>query len=196
MKVSETVDDSTNDASRPTLLEELKQKMTDKIFRMLLTLRAKKNVPYTISVQMIAFLEQFTTIFDEVTSALHSTAAPIVNVDRISPALETIIDSLEKSKDAFDDFKTEYKIQKLYAKYPMFVAVLIGKRVENSVGPDGVVHAEVKYNEAQHISVQSTIAMKFQNQRFREYWKKEVSKFERTVHLCGTETPPTKIIKN
>ena len=132
MKVSETVDDSTNDASRPTLLEELKQKMTDKIFRMLLTLRAKKNVPYTISVQMIAFLEQFTTIFDEVTSALHSTAAPIVNVDRISPALETIIDSLEKSKDAFDDFKTEYKIQKLYAKYPMFVAVLIGKRVENS----------------------------------------------------------------
>ena len=29
MKVSETVDDSTNDASRPTLLEELKQKMTD-----------------------------------------------------------------------------------------------------------------------------------------------------------------------
>ena len=54
MEVSETVDDSTNDASRPTLLEELKQKMSDKIFRMLLTLRAKKNVPYTISVQMIA----------------------------------------------------------------------------------------------------------------------------------------------
>lgn len=44
----------------------------------------------------------------------------------------------------------------------------IGQRVENAVGPDGVVRAAVRYIEAQHVSVQSTIAMQFQNQRFRD----------------------------
>jgi hypothetical protein len=44
----------------------------------------------------------------------------------------------------------------------------IVQRVKNAVGPDGVVRAAVRYIEAQHVSVQSTIAMQFQNQRFRD----------------------------
>jgi ribosomal protein S4E len=53
----------------------------------------------------------------------------------------------------------------------MFVApktVIISQRVENAVSHDGVVRAAVKYIEAQHVSVQSTIAMKLKNQRFRD----------------------------
>lgn len=144
--------------------------MSDKIFSMLLSLRAKKNVPYTVSVEMVKFLQDFTvTLFDEIATALTSTVASIVKPELIPSAVAVIVEKLEKAKNIFEDYKTEHNIQKLYGKHPMFVepkTVIIGQRVKNAVGLDGVVRSKIKYIEAQHVSVQSTVAMKFQNQRF------------------------------
>lgn len=132
MDISQT--DDLDDTPRPSHLGELNQTMSEMIFFMLLTLRAKKNEPYTTLVEIINFLKDFTTtLFDQLATALNVTAASNVQNDLVHLAVSVLVDKLENAKSIFEAFKTEHNIQTLYAKHPMFVApktVVIGQRLK------------------------------------------------------------------
>ena len=96
MDISQT--DDLNETWRPSPLEGLKQTMSEKIFSILVFLRTKKNVPYTTSVEMINFLQDFTaTLFDQVATAFNLNVTSIVQNELVHSAVSVIVDKLENA---------------------------------------------------------------------------------------------------
>ena len=152
-------------------LDRMQKTLTENIMSMVFTLRAKKNVPYSVSLDIVHSVESFMSIMiTDMVTILKNHVSPIKMIHTVSPTIAVIVDSLEKSPKNFEPFQSEHKIYKLYESHPEFVApktIPIGQRVVNSMTANGP-NAKVVDNLAQFIPISQTMKSKLKNPRYLE----------------------------
>lgn len=149
----------------------LKETLSTDIFEMLLSLRAKKTVPYTTSLEIVKLVERIVNkILLGVVGLVQQSFCDITDPALIRPTLSTIANDLETVIDIFSTFRSEHKIQKLYENHQLFVApksVPVGNRVEYERTLSGTKIRET-VDTAQVVSITETTKAMLKLERFCE----------------------------
>jgi hypothetical protein len=156
-----------DDAAFNQPLEDL---VKEKAVSLLIELRAKGNIPYTESLDFIRRLSTFIDIL--IFSTLKSFNQAFLGISEVNEVFEknaAFNDQLEIVKSALLDLDSEYKIQKLYERHPLFVkreTVSVGSR--NEILPDGTI--KIVECTTEYVPITKTIESLFKSPAFVKFF--------------------------
>ncbi len=131
-------------------LYALKDLIKENAISFLIALRAKGNIPYTESLD---FIRRLSTVIELVISStlqtINKVFSGISEVSEICGKIVALNEQLGSAKSALIDLDSEYKIQQMYERHPLFVkpeTVSVGTRSEIlSDGRTEIVECTAEY---------------------------------------------------
>ena len=132
--------ESHNNKSQVSFSEKiqiLKEKMKTAAFNLISELRAKGNVPFNVSVNVLSNLTSFVDlIVNETSEAIQDEFVKVTDVETLSDNILFAKDNLMELKTFIPRFATEYRIRQLYDQHPNFVrpqSIVLGFRDEHAL---------------------------------------------------------------
>ena len=135
----------------------IKEKMKTEALNMIVELRAKGNIPSTVSVDILRYLKNFVDLI------VDETAEAVVEVETFKESIVATKEGLMTLKSVIPGLATEYRIRQLYDQHPNFVSpepVVLGYRDETiltKVGGESAIRIVNRPNTAQYCSIAKTL---------------------------------------
>jgi len=142
----------------------LKEKMKTEALNMIVEIRARGNIPFKVSVDILRLVANFVDlIINDTAEAIESEFKMVANLETVMEKTVSIKDNLMTLKGVIHNLSTEYRIRKIYDTHPHFVRpepLVLGYRFETELtksGGESTIKIVNRPNVAQYCSISKTL---------------------------------------